>query len=261
MARDLETSLYEDEKAKLILSRSEPAEMKKHGFWAGVVMLPIILLVVLIIYSVYVTAVVSIGKMNPDLATGVTAEGEKVAIDSFATYFSSLTDNWGTLLLAIIPAMLITGVLGIFYSHFHAKALRRDKPLSLYFSWAVFLVIFLIIGFLKIPLAWYFNIFLAVFLAGVIGYTVLAFWKAMYTKYMFKNSQGPLMDIFYALEMAMDTDPNLRRVYIIDWDGEKGKVTVGGAVDNLKRKEKVDEIMNSVEGVKEIENRCRHRYE
>ena len=87
------------------------------------------------------------------------------------------------------------------------------------------------------PLAWYFNIFLAVFLAGVIGYTVLAFWKAMYTKYMFKNSQGPLMDIFYALEMAMDTDPNLRRVYIIGGT-EKKEGYSRWCCEYLKRKEK-----------------------
>lgn len=261
MARDLDSSLYEDEKAKLILSTSDPKEMRKYGFWAGVILLPIILVVVLAIYSAYVGVVVSIGKMNPELATGVTAEGTEVAINNFGTYFRPLLQQWKFLVLGIIPAMLLTGVLGIFLSRYHAKALIRDKPISLYFSWIVFFIIFFVFGFIKIPLAWYFNIFLAAFLAGVIGYTILAFWKSMYIRFMFQKSQGVLMNVFDVLEEAMDNDPNMRRVYIINWDLEAGKITVGGAVDNLKRKDKVEEIISGVEGVKEIENRCRYRYE
>lgn len=261
MARDLDSSLYEDEKAKLILSTSDPKEMKKYGFWAGVILLPIILVVVLAVYSAYVGVVVSIGKMNPELATGVTAEGTEVAINSFGTYFRPVLQQWKFVVLGIIPAMLLTGVLGVFLAKYHALAIKRDKPISLYFSWIVFFVIFLTFGLIKIPLAWYFNIFLSAFLAGVIGYTIMAFWKSMYTKFMFQNSQGILMNVFDVLEEAMDQDPNLRRVYIINWDLQAGKITVGGAVDNLKRKDKVEQIINSIEGIKEIENRCRYRYE
>lgn len=261
MARDLESNLYEDEKSKLILSTSAPAEMRKQGFLAGLILLPIILLVAAIVYGSYVGVVVSIGNMNPELAKGVTAEGTVVAINSVGTYLAPILSQWKVLAISIIPAMLLTGVLGAFFAEFHARGLKRDKPYSLYFAWILFFVIFMTYALIKIPLAWYFNIFLAVFSAGVIGYTVLAFWKSMYTRYMFKNSQGVIMDIFDALEEAMDSDANLRRVYIINWDPEIGKVTVGGAVDNLKRKDKVEEILRGVEGVLEVENRCRHRYE
>mgnify|MGYP000846720912 FL=1 len=261
MARDLDSSLYEDEKAKLILSTSHPAEMQRQGFMAGVVMLPIILLVVALIFGGYVAVVVSIGNMNPELATGVNAEGAEVATNSAATYLKPVLQYWKQILIGVIPAMLLSGVLGMFYARYHAIALKKDKPISLIFSWVLFFVIFLIYGLLKVKLAWYFNIFLAGFLSGVIGYTIFVFWKSLYVRFMFKNGQGVIMNIFDALEEAMDTDPNLRRVYVIDWDREAGKVTVGGAVDNLKRKDKVDEILKTVEGVNEIENRCRHRYE
>lgn len=260
MARDLDASLYEDEKTKLVLSTSEPFEMIKYGFLAGLILLPIILVVVAIIYGGYIAVVVSIAKTNPELAEATAATGETVQI-SVANYLKPLLQSWKAVLIGIVPGMLATGVLGSAFAHFYAKGIKRDKPFALFFAWGLLFAIFLIYALFKIQLAWYFNIFLAGFLAGVIGYTLVAFWRAMYTRFMFRYSQGVLMNIFLALEEAMDSDPNLRRVYIIDWDREAGKVTVGGAVDNLKRKEKVEEIMRSVEGVKDVENRCRHRYE
>ncbi|MDD4264603.1 MAG: BON domain-containing protein [Bacillota bacterium] len=259
MARDLDASLYEDEKAKLVLSTSEPAQMRKYGFMAGLILLPIILLVVSIVYGGYVGVVVGIAKTNQELAKGVTAEGEAFDV-SVSNYLKPVTENWSSILLGIIPGMLLTGILGGLFAEFHAKGLKKDKPFSLYFSWGFFFVIFMIYALFKINLAWYFNLFLAVFAAGVLGYTVLAFWKTFYTRFMFRHSQGVLMNIFDMLEAAMDEDPNLRRVYVIDWDRIAGKVTVGGAVDNLKRKDKVEELMKSIEGVKEVDNRCRHRY-
>lgn len=259
LARDLDASLYEDEKSKLVLSTSNPAEMRKYGFMAGLILLPIILLVMAIVYGGYVGVVVSIGKTNEDLSKATTATGETFEVE-VSNYLKPVTENWKSILLGVIPGMLGTGLLGAAFAEFHAKGLKKDKPLSLYFSWVFFFIIFIIYALFKVPLQWYFNLFLAVFAAGVIGYTILAFWKAFYARFMFQYSQGVLMNVFGALEDAMDSDPNLRRVYIIDWDPSVGKVTVGGAVDNLKRKDKVEEIMRSVEGVNEVDNRCRHRY-